>query len=438
VSDPALAPATPSSRKIWLTGTVVLIALAGLIGWKPPPISGFETRSFDLLQVISPRKIESLPAVVVAIDEKSLAALGQWPWPRTVLADLIRTIAGYHPVAIGIDILMPEADRLSPHRLLARAAGKDPVLAERLAQLPSNDAELIRVIASAPVVTVLADSIAPTTNVLRVPPVTVSGITPGTAVTSNDDLKLVRFASAIGSIDEIDAMAAGHGVISIGHPEDVIRRVPLFVNIGGTLAPALSVEMIRVAIKATYHRLFVAGSDVQGFSIGDFAARTEGDGAVRVYYSKRDSRRFVSAIDVLEGKVDPVALEQKFVLIGPTGLGLIDYKITPTGDRMPGSEIHAQLLENLQDGTLLQRPSWAPLVEVTVFVVLGALLIWATPHWTPRAAALLAIGCVAVPAVVAWVAFRAQRWLFDVVTPGVGLVVLFGILLMLTLTEAAR
>ncbi len=447
---PVPLPPAPSFRKIWLAGTAVLVALAALLAWESPLTSGLRERALDVYQVLSPRRIESAPATIVAIDEKSLAALGQWPWPRTVLARLIGAIARHGPLAIGVDMLMPEPDGLSPERLLAAAREDDPILAGRLALLPSNDAELARAVAAAPVVMALAGTLYPTQPVLRVAPVSVVGPAAGMP-------KVVRVAGAIRSIDEVDGAAAGHGMISVGrtetvidrsqpgqpavlvgHTEEVIRRVPLFFDIAGTLAPAFSIEMLRVATGAPFHRLHASASAVQGFSLGDFAARTEADGAVRVYFSKGSGTRYVSAVDVLDGKVDPLRLERRLVLIGLTGLTLHDYQNTPVGDRMPGSEIHAQLLENLYDGTLLDRPRWAGALELAVFVALGALLIWATPRWAPRNAALLALGCVFVPAAAAFIAFRTHRLLFDAAMPGIGLLVLFAVLLVLTLGEAAR
>ena len=85
-----------------------------------------------------PRNVASTPVTVVEIDERSLARAGQWPWPRTLLAELIRDIERHDPSAIGIDILMPEPDRLSPERLLRSARQDDPVLASRLDALPAE------------------------------------------------------------------------------------------------------------------------------------------------------------------------------------------------------------------------------------------------------------------------------------------------------------
>jgi serine phosphatase RsbU (regulator of sigma subunit) len=121
-----------------------------------------------------------------------------------------------------------------------------------------------------------------------------------------------------------------------------------------------------------------------------------------------------------------------------TGLAATDIQSTPLGEPMPGSEIHAQLLENLYDQTWLQRPSWAAALELAVFVLLGLLLIWATPRWKPLHAALLALGCVVLPAAAAYLAFKSQRQLYDAATTGVGLLFLFALLLVMTLADATR
>ncbi len=145
---------------------------------------------------------------------------------------------------------------------------------------------------------------------------------------------------------------------------------------------------------------------------------TEADGSLTLYYSRGDARRYVSAADVLAGQVDPEALTRKLVLIGATGGGLRDdYRATPLGEAMPGSELHAQLLENLFDHSYLRRPAWGRWLELAVFVALGLLLIRATPLWRPQRVAWFAFGCVAAGGAAAFAAFRTQRLLFDA-TPG--------------------
>ena len=108
--------------------------------------------AFDAYQRWAPRTRHSAPAVIVAIDDESLRLHGQWPWPRTWLAELVARIAKAGPAAIGIDIVMPEADRLSPGRLPEFVPGMGDDLIQRLARLPSNDAVLARTLQASPIV----------------------------------------------------------------------------------------------------------------------------------------------------------------------------------------------------------------------------------------------------------------------------------------------
>ncbi|HET6801552.1 MAG TPA: CHASE2 domain-containing protein, partial [Casimicrobiaceae bacterium] len=112
---------------------------------------------FDELQRLSPRAVGVSPVTIVEIDERSLKDLGPWPWPRTLLAQLVHQINAYTPVAIGVDIVMPDPDPLSPERALAHV-DMDVALLQEISALPSNDAELASAFRAAPTVVVLADA----------------------------------------------------------------------------------------------------------------------------------------------------------------------------------------------------------------------------------------------------------------------------------------
>jgi len=434
----ASAPDAGRTGRIRLVGIAILVALAALIGRETFVTSRLKSAWFDAYQSVAPRIPRSMPATVVEIDQKSLAAIGQWPWPRNVMAELVDAIRRDKPAAIALDILMPEADALSLERLAARPGKEDAALVNALAGRPSNDAVLARALAAAGAVLVVAGMPDPTHAPLRAPPVSTRDIGRSDAATTPVAPNLVQYPGVVTSIDALDSVASGRGLISVDPEGGVIRRIPLMGSFGGTLVPALAIEMLRVRLGLPSSQLLVSGPTVQGIALGDIVIPTEADGAVRIYYSHRRADRFVSAIDVLEGKVDPLRLERQLVLIGLTGVGLLEYQNTPLGERMPGSEIHAQLLENLYDDTLLRRPDWAPWLETALFLMLGGWLVYATPRWKPRNATLLAIVGVVLPATIAFGAFRAQRTLFDAATPAVGLMMLFGVLLVLTLTEATR
>lgn len=423
-----------TGRIRWI-GAVVLLVLVVLTWRQALWTERLQAAWFDTHQTLAPRQVRSLPVTVVEIDQKSLVALGQWPWPRNLLADLVDAVARGRPAAIGLNILMPEDDALSAERLLARTGMLDPALSRALAARPSNDAELARALAAAPSVLVVAGMPDSTGVNLRATPIVVRESRPAA---SPAPLPLATYAGALSSIDELDGAARGRGLISADPSRGVIRRIPLVVSVGGTLMPTLAVEMLRVAMQVPVLRLNASGAAVASLAVGDIVVPTEADAAVRVYFSPRRADRLVSAVDVLEGRVAPALIERHMVLIGLAGIGLLEYQDTPIGERMSGTEVNAQLLENLIDGSLLRRPQWAHEAEALWVLVLGAVLIWATPRWRPFSATLLVLACISLPVAVAFGLFRSERLLFDAATPALGLLVLFLTLLVLTLAETTR
>ena len=439
MTAPAAAqPEAPDRRRITLVGLALLVVLTAVIALGPRVTARLQSDWFDAYQMVLPRQAASTSVVVVEIDERSLARYGQWPWPRTLLAQLVREIERHGPSAIGIDLLMPEPDRLSPEHLLESARRDDPILSSRLDPLPSNDSILARAIAAGPVVLGLAGTLEAGKAEPAAPPFLVTDRARGSDKGRGTASKVPRFGGAVVNVPELDRAAAGHGVLSAGSSDDVIRRAPLVVRIGDRLVPSLATEMLRVALKSPDVRLHARGPDVESASIGALILPTEADGQVRLYYAKRDLSRIVSAVDVLDGRADPANFSHTMVLVGVTGLALVDYVQTPLGDRMPGSEVHAQLLDNLMDQAWLTRPEWAAPAEAIAFAMLGLLLVYATPRWRPGRAALLAIACIASLLIVGFGVFAWRHLVFDAAVPSVGLVVLFGVLLLLTLAEATR
>ncbi|MEO8739315.1 MAG: CHASE2 domain-containing protein [Casimicrobiaceae bacterium] len=433
-------PATGGSvpRRVYLVATAILVAFTGLIWVEPPWHEPLQAAWFDTYQIISPRSIVQTPAIVVEIDDKSVKALGQWPWPRTQLADLIDAIARQRPAAIGVDILMSEIDPLSPERLMERARKLAPALASELATQPSNDSELARALATAPSVVAIVGTQESTRRPLRAAPFSIADLAGKPAAATDEVVALSRFADVLTSRDEIDGAAKGHGLISVEPAGGVIRSIPLVGNIHGTLVPALSIEMLRVAKNVSQLRLLASGTTARGIEIGDYRVPIAADGSVRIYYSRFSPLRVVSAVDVLAGRIDADHLQSKLVLIGVSVLGLQELQNTSLGERMPGVEIHAQLLENLFDNTLLSRPTWGRALESATFILLGALLIYATPRWRPRNSALLALGCLALMAGLGFLVFRTEHLLLDAAVPGLALTTLFAVLLLLTLAESTR
>jgi serine phosphatase RsbU (regulator of sigma subunit) len=355
-----------------------------------------------------PRSRGTAPAVIVAIDERALDARGQWPWPRSVVAQLIDAINAARPAAVGVDLLFVEPDRssASADALLAQAIQRGKVVMA-IAGLEYRDRRYPFPPQAAPA-----------------------------RITTKRELPLRRFDGHLQSRAEINRAADGRGLIS-SDTKQIVRRVPLVARIGQVIVPALSIEMIRVAAGAPLLRLTDQGGERVALSIGDLSVPLQSDGSLHVYFGRHDAGRFVSAEDVLSGGTAAELLRDKLVLVGMTGLGLLDFQTTPLGERIPGVEVHAQILEQIFDGEYLRRPSGATWIEAGLLAAAGLALVLCVPALRPWVSASLLAALLAALVATGLVAFRAG-YLLNVAAPALAAAFLFATLLASTLAEADR
>lgn len=415
-------------------GIAVLLLLLSMSFFDLRIATDLRMALFDAYQTIAPRTRSSAPAVIVAIDEKALDELGQWPWPRTMTAELIEAIAQAGPAAIGVDVLMPEPDRMSPARIAPLIERLDRRLALRLAQLPDNDAILAQTLRRHPVALGIAGVEEPqapsSAGAARTAPFLVHGPDPTP--------HLRQFAGTLRSLDDLDSAAPGHGLLSVDPSGGIVRRVPLVASVGGVLTPALSMELLRIAMNAPAFSISADRGGVRNIGTGDVSVPTNPDGTVWVHFSAHDEDRFVSAADVIRGRVDPQLIRGKIALVGATGLGLLDYQTTPIGERMPGIEIHAQILEGIFEDSLLRRPSYLAHLESLLLLACGLILIFAVPAVKPRTATLIYATTITGLFALGFALYYRQQILFDIAWPSAASTMLFGIMLAGTLAEADR
>ena len=413
-------------------GGIILALLLLLVtiqaAWRDPP---FRLAWFDMCQRIFPRQLQSLPAVIVEIDETSLARKGQWPWPRTQLAALVGRISAAEPAAIGLDLIFPETDRYSPDQLANTLPDIPPDIAARLGKLPNSDAVFAQSLQQVPTVLGLA-------GLDVVPPGGArSGKSTPVLISGKAMSRTLRdYPYSLRSIPELDQAASGHAILSAELENGVVRRVPLAASVQGQAFPALSIELLRVASGEPGFRIRSGSRGVLSVGVGDVEVPTETDGRFWVYFSPRNAARFVSAADVLDGNIAPDLLKNKLVLLGVTGVGLLDDQATPIGERMPGVEIHAQVLENIFDNQFLRRPHWASWAEAGLLAITGLAAIFSAFFWSPRRAVTAFLLLLFIPPVISLAAFRWGLLLVDGITPSFGLVIIFSASLVIALTKA--
>jgi adenylate cyclase len=345
---------------------------------------------FDHYQRRFPRVPGAQPVTIVEIDDRTLEAVGQWPWPRNRLAALVDAIAAQKPRAIGLDIYMPEPDQTSPGKVADNLPATETALATQLRALPSHERILATSLRAAPSILGAAafDHATSTTSPdMLSAPVLVHG---------SDALANVhRFNNVLASLPELQGAAHGQAMLNVAQEQGTVRRVPLVLGLGDKLVPSLPIEMLRVATDSPAIEVFAKPSGVQAVGVADVQVPTQPDGDIWLHFAsiQQTQQRYVSAADVLKGKVDPNRFRNKLILVGLTGTGLTDMRTTALGELVPGIEIQAQVIETIFEGRFLQRPAWLIWAETGFIMAAGLLFIW----YVPRNDSRLAVFMRAVP-----------------------------------------
>ncbi len=414
-----------------LAGVVMVALLTLLRSIDPAPVASLRGSGFDTLQRIWPRQMaEAQPVRIVDIDEASLARIGQWPWPRTTLADLTNTLMDLGAAAVAFDAVFPEPDRMSPRSVLTTPGVQDALKSASAtidaSALPDNDEIFAAAIRGRPVVLAFASSGG---SITKQPP-----IKAGFAQTGEDATDAApRLSGITTNLPVLDAAAAGVGSmnISLATDEGVARQIPFLLGDGSRLYPSLAAEALRVAQGA--ETLLVRASPdtknaIESLVVGDLEIPLSEAGLFYVYYRPDPKDLYVPAERILSGQnLDSLRplIEGHIVLVGTSAVGLLDVRTSALGETVPGVSVHAQAIEQVLSGTFLTRPEWAAGAEILGVILIGVALAAFSGFVKPRNS--ITAFAIVVALILAGVlyAFRAQSLLFDATYPVLAITVSF-------------
>ena len=358
-----------------LFGFAVLISFLPLIN--PFQIfTNLQNYSFDTFQRILPRNIYiEDPVVIIDIDDKSLAQIGQWPWSRNTLAQL--TNQSYLAAALGFDVVFAEPDRTNPQNLIS-AYPENEILKKELSALPNNDQLFADAIANHGTV-VLGQALSNQTQSQNIS--YKYGL-----VTQGDDPKqfIKNYLGAQNNIKSLEQVAQGIGSMSIGNNDAIVRQLPTFERIGDQLIPSLALEVTRVAVGASTYQIkssnasseeaFGSQTGINHVKLGPLTIPTTPEGNAWIYFAPSKDIQTVSAADVLSGVIEPEFFEGKVALVGTSASGLLDLRSTPTEKNIPGVTVIAQFIQQIFANEFLQRPDWLFGAEFITGLVLALLI----------------------------------------------------------------
>jgi len=338
--------------------------------------SNLQNYSFDTLQRLLPREIYAEdPVVIIDIDDRSLAEIGQWPWSRNQLAKL--TNQAYAAAALGFDIVFAEPDRTNPQNFISSYPLNES-LKKELSALPSNDELFAQAITDHGTV-VLGQALNNKNNIK--PSKTKFGL-----VTQGDDPKqfITNYSGIQNNIKELENSAAGVGSMSIGNNDAIVRQLPTFERVDDQLVPSLALEMTRVAVGASTFQIkssnasseeaYGAQTGINNIKLGPLSIPTTPEGNAWVYFAPSRDISTVSAADVISGVISPDFFEGKVALVGTSAAGLLDLRSTPTEKNVPGVTIIAQFIQQIFANEFLQRPDWLFGAEFIAGLLLAVLI----------------------------------------------------------------
>lgn len=406
----------------WLVPLIAIAAALVAYRLEPLPLRALRNAAFDQYQRWDQRVHADSPVKVVDIDEDTLAKVGQWPWPRTRVAELLRRLQDAGAASVTFDVVFSEPDRTSPSAALDTWRPPE-ALRRSIAELPDHDAVFAKQIAQGRVVLshVLRDDM----------PMPRDFSYPFTIRTKGPSALpyLHGYRGSVVALPALQAAAAGHGSFNFSPDSDgIVRKAPVFLRMGSEIVPSMAAEALRVALGAQTYLLKTSpedGAGVESVGIGNFTIPTTREGEVWLRFTRGWQSRTIPAWKVLAGEVPAAALKDNIVLVGTSAAGLMDLRFSPLGGTIPGVEAHAHMLDQIVADDHLIYPNWAPALEMALIVFGGLLVGFVGLSSTALAATVTVAAILAAAGGGAWYLYTSQGLLLDPATPGLALIVTF-------------
>ena len=369
---PILEVTTRRAAALLLAAIAVSMCIGAAGLWRMPPIAQLDALLLDTFerQFAAPAPVHQ--AVVIDVDEVSLAAVGQWPWPRYRVATLIERIADQKPAAIGLDIGFPEPDRASLTNIqqaYKRDFGLDLAFTGLPDGLQDNDGFLGQVAARANVVGATYfyfDHSTPQSARPR----------PGVGFEGRVDiLDLPDAPGAMNNAEPIASQIRSTGFMNVKPDADgVLRRMPMLIRHAGVVHPSLALATTMRALEVTSGTV---ESNAEGLAIRIGTHRVPIDSAGNAllrFDANPAGYASLSAVDVLNGNFKPESLRGKIVYIGSSAAGLNDIHETAIDARFPGLKTHAAMSEGILQNRIVGIPAWSTEAVPAVCALIAALL----------------------------------------------------------------
>ena len=387
---------------------LILILLIILKISNPSFVKSISFLSFDLYQKIFTLKKNDSDVVIIDIDEKSLGKFGQFPWSRSVFANILENVNKAEPKSIGFDIFFSEKDKQSPEEII-KSYNLIPTDISELQEIKGHDE-------------VFSDELKKTNSVIAVL---------GSTVPSHSNYKrkakakflskggdpkkfTYSYAYSIGSLKQLEQSVKGLGSISfLDQTDGIIRSLPLIVKFNNEIYPTMGLEMIRVGSNQKNIYIEMNEVGVSRISSRPYKISSDPNGIIWIRYKNPIKSQYISASSVYEGKFSDEFFKNKYVLIGASAQGLFDLVKTPIGLTIPGVEVHANVIENILDNNYLIRNPNTYVFELLFVIFVSLLTFFLSQKMKPKYSLSIFFGSLSIVVIIGFSFFIFRSELID-------------------------
>jgi adenylate cyclase len=369
-----------------LLGVLGTLLVALLYVAQPALLARLDWKTYDLLLPLRGKPPGHAP-VIIDLDESSLAAYGQWPWPRYLVADLIRALGEYEVASVGLDIMFAEPDHASPAEMRAYLK-RDRGIDVSFGGLPEELADYDGLLALA-----LSENRAVLGAYARFDGEGGQGALPDSvnvierAAPGAKDYKQY-LAAAKGAVLPFPLLRdkAPLGLINVAPEEDgIVRQMPLVMLAGDKIYPSLALRALMLAM-ATKNLVVEYGPDgLEALRAASVRIPVSARGGFYIPFGGgRGVYKYISAADVLRGKAPKDALRGRIAFVGTSAPGLLDIRATPFDQVYPGVEVHAAVVDAILQENGIRRPESTPALQLAGILLAGAISTFAFGFARPR------------------------------------------------------
>ncbi len=360
-------PAGASHRRhVILCGLVPVLLAAALVIYRPSLMNRFDNSTYDLLVRAAPTSAPHSRVVIVDVDERSLSAVGQWPWRRDVVSELVSRLRNAGAAAIALDVIFAETDRYTSPRDPA-GSGSDDTSDELLAATLREG----RVVLGYGL-TFDQAPLAARPCVLR--PVGVAIVRPPEEM---EHQPLFHATGVVCNLPMLGRAAAASGFLNAAPDSDgILRRAPLLAEFDGRFYPSLALATVMMTTGAKHIALRIANVNAATLEIDDRTAPLDGKSNLLLRYrGKKRTFPYLSAADVMAGGVAPESLQDKIVFVGTTALGTREVVATPLDTLFAGVEVQATVVDNLLQQDFIRRSPLGTTLESLAVLIFGIAIV---------------------------------------------------------------